>query len=236
MLAVVCWRWKPALGYRSNFGPETVNILRSMVDRHYLQPHRFICVTDNPAGIDADVEIVPLWTDLADLPSPHGRGQPSCYRRLKMFSAEAEKIFGRRFVSLDLDCVITGDLGPLWDTNADFQIWGDTNPTTHYNGSMILMNAAARREVWDDFDPARSPGLAKASGQFGSDQGWISHRLGPGETKWTRADGVYSYRNELALNGGHLPRNARVVFFHGRFDPWSPEIQRKHAWVREHWR
>jgi hypothetical protein len=52
MLSVVTWRWKPRRGYRSSFGPETVNVLRSMVRRWYPKPHRFICVTDDPAGIE----------------------------------------------------------------------------------------------------------------------------------------------------------------------------------------
>jgi hypothetical protein len=43
------------------------------------------------------------------VPSPCGARQPSCYRRLKAFSAEAARCSAPRFVSLDLDCVITGD-------------------------------------------------------------------------------------------------------------------------------
>lgn len=235
MLTVVCWKWAPPPGYRSTFGPETVNVLRRMVARWYPHPHVFTCVTDDPTGLDPDVRVVPAWNDYAAVPSPAGAHNPSCYRRLRAFHPDIGEVFGSRFVSLDLDCVVTGDLTPLWQRPEDFVIWGDTNPRTFYNGSMFLMTAGARPKPWTAFDPERSPKAAHAAGHHGSDQGWISHCLGPHETKWTKADGVYSYRNDIKPNGGRLPKDAKIVIFHGRIDPWSEQAQRM-EWVREHYR
>jgi hypothetical protein len=237
MLSVVTWKWPPRKSYRSVYGPEVVNVLRSMVARHYPAPHRFLCVTNDAAGLEPEVEVVPDRADFAALPSPHGPASPSCYRRLRAFAPDAGEIFGLRFVSLDLDCVIVGDLRPVWDRPEDFVIWGDTNPRTRYNGSMFLLTAGARPQVWDRFDPATSPRQALAAGNHGSDQAWISYVLGKGEARWTKADGVYSYRNEILGSGagGALPPGARVVFFHGQHDPWSPDVQQRHTWVREYW-
>lgn len=234
MLGVVCWKWAPSNGYRSSFGPEAVNTLRRMVARHYDAPHRFICVTDDPNGLDREVAVVPLWKDFSDVPSPHGGHNPSCYRRLRAFSPEAAQWFGDRFVSVDLDTVIVGDMKPLWDRPEPFVIWGETDPRSFYNGSMWLMTAGARRQVWEQFDPATSPRLAKAAGKFGSDQGFISYLLGKGEATWGRTDGVYSYRVHIAPRGGVLPSNAKIVMFHGKTDPWDPSAQ-KHKWVRQNW-
>lgn len=238
MLSVVTWKWKPpAHGYRSTFGPETVNVLRRMVARHYPHPHQFFCVTDDAEGIDPQVKIVPLWSDHAQLVSPAGRMNPSCYRRLKAYSREAKDIFGERLVSLDLDCVVTGDLSPLWNRPEDFVIWGDTNPTTPYNGSMWLLRTGTRTRVWDEFDPIKSPLLAKQKRYWGSDQAWIAACLGPHEARWGKADGVYSFRIHLKNLPKHdLPESAKVVFFHGNWDPWSKDVQRDYAWVREFWR
>lgn len=235
MLSIVTYKWKPKPGYRSAFGPETVNVLRNMVKRHYARPHRFILVTDDAAGVDADIEIVPLWDDYAAIPNPFGARQPSCYRRLKGFSREAKRMFGDRFVALDLDVIITADLAPVWDRDEEFVIWGDTSPRTPYNGSMMLMSAGARAKVWEEFDPNTSPAQGRRLGYFGSDQAWIGACLGPNEAKWSKADGVYSWRNDIAANGGGLPDNARIVMFHGKVDPWSPEAQQC-SWVREHYR
>jgi hypothetical protein len=237
MLTVVTWKWKPQPGYRSSYPPSTVNTLAAMIRRHYPHPHRMVCVTDDPAGIDPRVEILPAWDDFANIPSPHGGKNPSCYRRLRLFHPDAAQWFGERYVSLDLDVVITGDLTPLWHRPEPIVFWGDTNPLpgSHYNGSMMLMTAGSRPQVWTDFDPAKSPQLSLKARCFGSDQGWISYRLGKGEAKWTRADGVYSFRNELQKTK-QLPANARIVVFHGRIDPWSAEAQHGWPWVREHYR
>lgn len=232
MLTFVCWRWKRP-GYRSQFCPNTVRVLRNMIRRHYAKPHRFLCVTDDAASIDSDIDTVPLWDDYRELPAPQGAKNPSCYVRLKAYSAEIESVFGKRFVSIDLDSLIVNDIAPLFDRDDDFVIWGDTNRNTHYNGGLVLMNAGARRKVWDTFDPTTSPQKAAAAQCFGSDQAWISYCLGKGETKWTKADGVYSYRNDLQ-GVGELPQNARLISFHGEFDPWHPRVQRL-AWVRENW-
>ncbi len=234
MLRIVCWKWKAPAGYRSQFNAKHVNVLRSMVERNYRKPHEVVCITDDPSGIDDRVRIIPLWDDHAKMPSPHGAGNPSCYRRLKRFSAQAAEFIGPRFVSVDLDCVITGDVAPLWDREEDAVFWGDTNPTTPYNGSMILLRAGTRTKVWDEFDPQFSPAKAKALGYFGSDQAWIGAALGPNEPKWSQADGVYSYRCDLKHRGGRLPPDAKIVLWHGNVDPWSREGQRL-DWVRKHW-
>lgn len=241
-LRVVCWKWHQP-GYRSKFTAEHVNVLANMVRRNYWKPVEVVCITDDTAGIDSSITTIPLWDTYASLPNHSFRHGPSCYRRLKAFSREAEQIIGPRFVSLDLDVVITGDVTPLWDRPDDFVIWGDTLPGYWYNGSMWLLRAGARPQVWEDFDPVLSPRSAVQAGRKGSDQAWISHKLGPGEKTWTIKDGVYSFRNHL---GGDqlrdrrakvkpLPDDARIVIFHGHWDPWSPEAQRV-DWVRRNWR
>lgn len=232
MLSVVCFKWRPAANYRSQFGPETVNVLRHMVARHYAKPHRFICVTDDPAGLEPGIEVVPLWKDFSTVPSPHGGNNPSCYRRLRVFAADAGALLGPRFVCVDLDTVITGDVTPLWDRPEDFVIWGETDPRSWYNGSMFLLSAGTRRQVFEKFNPTSSPQQAKHAGRFGSDQGWISHILGPREARWTTRDGVYSYRVHLKNDASKLPTDARMIMFHGHVDPWSDQA-RALPWVRE---
>lgn len=232
-LSVVCWRWHTP-GYRSTFGAEQVTVLRNMVRRHYTAPHRFICVTDRPKDIAPDIETVPLWDEFSNIPNPHGKGNPSCYRRLRAFSAEIEAVFGKRFVSVDLDTVICGDLAPVFDFPEDFRIWGETDVRSHYNGSLWGMTAGARRQVYEKFDPKTSPKEHHRAGKFGSDQGWISHILGKGEKVWSTKDGVYSYRKHIATDGNKLPKNAVLINFHGRVDPWSQKGQQI-DWVRAHY-
>lgn len=232
-LTVCTWKWKPKPGYRSTFDASAVNTLRAMVARHYRQPHEFVCLTDDPSGIDPEIRTVPIWDDFADLPGPHG---VNCYRRLRAFSAEAAELIGPRFVSLDLDVVLVGDVAPLWDRPEDFVIWGDVARDTPYNGSMWLLRAGTRRQVWETFDPERSPAQTRALGYVGSDQAWIGACLGPGETRWTTRDGVYSWRVHLRRGRDVLPAGARIVMFHGADDPWMPHVRQRQPWVARHYR
>lgn len=239
MLTVATFKWHPPGPYRSQFSGQAVNVLRSMVARHYPDPHRFVCITDDTTGIDPGTETYPLWATHSRLQSPHGPRNPSCYRRLPIFDGPfIRPILGERFVVLDLDVVICRDMRPVWNRPEEFVIYGDTAKGTPYNGSMQLHTAGARQQVWDQFDPIASPKRGRALGYIGSDQAWIGACLGPGEAKWTRADGVYSYRNEIAppRGSGLLPPDARIVIMHGHVDPWQPSTQARHRWVKEHYR
>lgn len=242
MLEVVCWKWTTQ-GYRSTFNADTVNVLRDMIARHLRQRHRFTCITDDAKGIDGDIRVIPLWDDFAKVPNPSNPRNPSCYRRLRMFSAEARDIIGERILSLDLDAVITGPLDPLVDRPEDFVIWGGQTVQpggrvtyNWYNGSLMLLRAGTRTRVWTEFNPATSPRAAHMAGCRGSDQGWISYCLGKNEATWGTKEGVYSFRNHIIPSKGILPSNARFVAFHGQYDPWHRHVQQAYPWVAKHYR
>jgi len=211
-----------------------------MVAKHYPYPHRFSCITDDPKGIDPNIRIIKLPNHYANLRNPSYSNGPNCYRRLIAYDRQwALENIGPRFVSLDLDFVAVADLGPIWNRPDDFVIWGDTMIKTDvgvrgYNGSMFMMNAGARQNIWDDFDPRSSPMLANRAGCKGSDQGWITYKLGPGQKTWTLEDGVVSWRKHIKNGFGHLPHGARIVFFHGLDDPWGWRAQ-QHKWVQDNW-
>jgi hypothetical protein len=235
MLDVVTFKWKP------KFTAVNVNALFQMVCRHYHQPFRFSVVTDDARGIDQGIRIIPLWDDHATVSSPYGARHPACYRRLKLFAPEARELIGERIVCLDLDVVITASLDDLWDRPEDAVFykgqWGrisapqSCNP---YNGSMFMLTAGARPQVWQLFDPACSPRVAFRAGYGGSDQAWLAYVLGKYEAVWTREDGVYSFRNDIAPNGYKLPYNARMVMFHGKRNPWDADL-RHVEWIRKHY-
>jgi hypothetical protein len=246
VISIVTWKWHRP-GYRSIFRADAVNVLRNMFERHLKIPHRVFCVTDEPRGIDPRVEIV----DITKLPSyewlqvrnPSSPQNPSCYVRLFMFSDKAGAIFGPRMASVDLDVVLTGDVTPIFDRDVDFAIWGGQAAMPQssilynwYNGSLFMLKAGARRQVYDRFDPRTSPRIANFAKCRGSDQGWIAYVLGPREHQLGERDGIYSYRGHIAPAGGILPPTARFVAFHGRHDPWHSDVQARHSWVREHYR
>lgn len=246
MISIVTWKWRRP-GYRSVFTAASVNVLRSMFERRLKIPHRMFCVTDDPAGIDSrvttvDITKLPNYSWMS-VPNPSSPMNPSCYVRLFLFSERAGDVFGDIMVNVDLDVVLTGDVTPIIDRDVDFAIWGGQaamprSPTLYnwYNGSLFMVRAGTRRQVYDRFDPSRSPKIANFARCRGSDQGWIAYVLGPKEHQWGERDGVYSYRGHIAPAGGILPPTARLVAFHGRHDPWDSDIRARHNWVREHYR
>ena len=233
---VVTFKWTPAPGYRSKYGPAQVLTMQRMVQRHYPKPFHFVCITDDAAGLEG-IRTIPLWDDWASLPNPHGTHNPSCYRRLKVFAPDAGAWLGERIICIDLDMVVTGDLTPLLDDPADFKIWGQSDfpGQQWYNGSFWSLKAGARPQVWTEFNE-QSPKLAKRAGCRGSDQGWFSYILGKREATWSTKDGIYSYRVHIAKQFGNtLPANCKLVAFHGKYDPWQYSMQQI-RWIRESYR
>lgn len=229
-LTVVTFKWKTP-GYRAVFESKHVNILRRMVLRHYPDPVRFVCFTDDPAGLAEGIEAHPLWDDHRRVPNPTGGGRPSCYLRLKLWDPAMREVLGPRFVMLDLDTVICGDLRPIFNRPEDVVLWKSPTNQWPYNGAMLMANTGARPQVWHDFDPVESPKATHARGYRGSDQAWISHCLGPGEAVWTERDGVI-FQNDLWRHQSRKPPGARIVFTTGGHPPWAARA----SWVREHYR
>lgn len=230
MLTVLTWFWSQP-GGRASYTPQHVNIWADMVRRNLSIPHRLACVTDLPAGIDSAVEIIAPPRDFEDVRIPTwGPEFPQCLRRIAMFRPDAGDIFGHRFVSMDMDCVIGGSLDPLFETDADFKMYRGTAMDRPYNGSMLLMTAGARPHVYDRFTPEAA---AEAGQKFvGSDQAWISHVLGRGEQTWGIEDGVLWHRSQYNADA---PMH-RIMFFPGSPKPWMVAEIGMNPWVAEHYR
>lgn len=220
MLTVVTWLWKPTGDWRQGYKAYQVNALEKMVKANLHIPHKFVCVTDMPAGINC--ETIPLWRERVEHKQPT---KPHCYRRLRAFSEDANRWFGDRFVSIDLDVVILGDITPILDIKDDFKMMKGHVCT--YNGSMWLMNTGVRKHVYEDFDPVKSPELIKHGVNldgmpfYGSDQAWISYKLGIEEKTWDEEDGVYQFNR---IDKRMLPQNAKMVFFAGGVKPWNESV------------
>ena len=234
MLMVVCFKWKRLLGDSSLARPipkytaNHVNILHNMIWRNLKIPHTFICITDDSTGIDPRIEVIPLWDKCSYL--------GGCFNRLYIFSDDMKFIIGNRFVCIDLDCIIVNEITSLFTKKEDFIInTYNPHPATtfnmnqKYNGGLFMMNAGARKQVWESFDPSTSPQKIKKSKiSIGTDQAWIRLVLGEGEKRFTKEDGVY----EARAFGRRIPENSKIIMFAGQRDP---SISKK-QWVIKHWR
>ena len=225
-LTIVGWLWK---GERNLYGPQHANTWARMIHRNLTIPHRFIVVTDfAESEFSRLIEPLPLWDDWRDLVNPTwGLNHYTCYVRLKAFSRAAREFFGPRFVSIDLDCVVLGNLDALFQRDDEFLIYRRPVLMTPfdelncYQASMWMMDAGARAQVWEKFRGASS--VHDARQYLGTDQGWLRHILGPDEKGWDVTDGVYGWP-QLRDNhnySGSPPKGAKIVFFYGKQKPWE---------------
>ena len=101
---VMCVKWG------RKYGPEYVNILRSMVARHLTLPFRFVCLTDDRDGIDADIDVREIpkvgFADFDErLPWTFGHG----WLKVTTFAAPLYDLTGPTLF-IDLDVVIVANI------------------------------------------------------------------------------------------------------------------------------
>lgn len=226
-LRVMTWLWRQP-GGRTAYQPWHVNVWAAMVRRHLTMPHTLAVVTDVP-GDYGDIDVIAPPRDFEDVRIPTwGERMPQCLRRLAMFRPDAADVFGAaRFVSMDLDCVISGALDPLFDRQEDAVFYRGTAAARPYNGSMTMLRAGCRAQVYAEFTPERA--VVAGREYLGSDQAWVSHVLGSGEAVWSARDGVHAW------NSRHNVGEPRVTFFLQPEKPWE-FVGMGDAFVARHYR
>lgn len=238
-ISIVVFKWNKKK-YRTKFTSEHVNRFFKMIDKHVSIPHRKICITDDAQGIDKHIHVVPLWENPCERYAKDHDQKPNCFYRLKMFSSQMKNLIGERFVWMDLDAIIMDNIDDLLLDQADLKMWRVDGEYMPCNGSMVLHRLGTREEIWTRFNPdAVHPvtGLRKA-GMIGSDQAWIGTMLTDIEKENTfgQKDGIYSYRchiKKILDRGDPMPKNCRIVFFHGKENPWDSKLFHSHQWIQD---
>ena len=227
MLTVLTWWWVQP-GGRTTYTREHVLIWAAMVRRHLKLPHRLAVVTDMTDDLGSEIAIIKPPGDFENVRLPTWPGHmPQCLRRVAMYRPDAAKIFGERFVSMDMDCVISGPLDPLFDRSEHIVLYRGTTLQRPYNGSMTMMTAGARPSVYKNFT---LEGAVQAGVRYlGSDQAWVSQALGPGEATWGADDGVHAWKSS------HNIGDPRITFFLSKDKPWD-FIDLGDEWICEHYR
>src|SRR5205085_7154998 len=102
-------------------------------------PHRFVCITDERAGLDKDIETKPiLYPDLT-----------GWWHKLTLFQRKLYDLKGRTLF-LDLDTVIVEGLDNFFTHPGDFCIIRDWGDTVH-NSGLFRLEIGAHVQVWEQF-------------------------------------------------------------------------------------
>lgn len=224
-LIITTWLWG------SKYGVSDVAKLAAGVRRNLKEPYRFLCLTD-----DMGRELIE-GVDYRPIPDLELTKVAGCFARLRMFDPYWQFIReikrGDRIVCMDLDSVVTGDLGPVFDRSEPFVILHGANAKNPcpYNGSLWLLRAGYRPDVWETFsvDAARVAPFYS----FPDDQGWMANKI-PDAAGWKAGaeSGVFAFQKPGWPKGEALPSGARLVVFPG----WRDPSKFTHLdWVSRHW-
>ena len=222
---VLCLKW----GKR--YGAEYVNRLYRAVRANLSQPFRFVCVTDDPTGLDDGIDAQPLpekpeWFRInARYPR-----WPNIYLKLFVFSPGFAGLEGPTLF-LDIDQIITGDLDCFFDYRpGEFCIihnWVALRKRLFRkvpfcgNSSCFRFEAGEKsRYIFEKFrsesDDAMNPEI------FGTEQEYMTHAVGFDKVNFWPESFVRSFKRSCTwpwpLNHFLMPRlrkDTHILCFHG---------------------
>ncbi|MBV1903156.1 MAG: hypothetical protein KUG58_05920 [Marinosulfonomonas sp.] len=243
-LNIICYKWG------SKYTAKQVNILHASVGRNLSVPHKFICITDDPSGLDSEIATAPFPKQ-----SLIGNGP-----KIFTFSADFLGLGPNDFVvSLDIDIVIVGSLDFLaQNPELDFVIAKHrvASATSRGHGAVYRLRVGSHRHIWDSFahDPEKwaeaYPG--RKNNRF-SEQRWLEHHFKDKEMDFFPANKILIYRTDcnsrsfsriLGRKAGRLGITAAfmgqaklpgigesIVSFSGETKPWDV-IERHHRHLK----
>ncbi|MEJ7138438.1 glycosyltransferase [Amphibiibacter pelophylacis] len=227
----------------TKYGPEYVNRLHAMVQRHTRTPHAFVCLTDDSSGIHPDVVCLPIPP--LDLPA----GLPE--RGWTKLTTLGE-VWGLRGTALflDVDVVIVASLDPFFSEPGRFLIIHDWKRPWRITGnsSVYRFELGVHGALLDEF----RRNFAQIRQQFRNEQAWLSHVMQrAGLLQYWPAKWCCSFKYHciprFPLNlwrAPTVPHEARVVVFHGVMNPPDALAGRSNGnwrrirpalWIAQHW-
>jgi len=150
------------------FDPSWVDKLYRGIKRHYQEPFRFVCLTDDSYTFQEPIEVKPLL--------------PSAWSNVcqQGYGVDADRI-----AFMGLDTIITGDLGPLFDYRGDLAVPEDPYRKGHACSGFVLCPSRP------DIARVEAKNCMLALDDFPHD--WL-HELYPGMVQsfkgWVRSKGL----------------------------------------------
>lgn len=236
MLTVVCLKWG------TSFPSVHVNVLYQAVKRNLGIPFRFVCLTDQPAGIAEGIDTMPI----PEMGLEPGRWRHGCWPKLSIFKRglfpDAEIV-----VYFDLDLIIQAPLEPFIDrvrASGGLHITREWNPALWSlapialrpdrgaQGAFMAFRPEDMHYVYDDFmaDQQKAFALAK------DDQVYLSRTV-KNRQYWPhgwcvsfKRTCLWYYPFNLVFRKVSRPMHARIIIFHGQPRPWDLILKPGKRW------
>ena len=196
----------------TRYGPEYVNKLARMVQANMECDYRFVCSTDDPSGITENVAFVPA--------APYS----GWWAKMGLFRNPAFGEIDGRILYLDLDVTVVGPLQDLIEYPAPFAMHPDFMQANVKASAVMVLHSGIAVGAWEKF--SRDPERWMEKYRRGGDQQYLTSEYGTAGL--LPAEWVVSYKRQAR---NHVPKNARVVCFHG-----TPKPHECTGWVPSIWR
>tara|TARA_E500000318_G_scaffold43058_2_gene41054 strand:+ start:1173 stop:1799 length:627 start_codon:yes stop_codon:yes gene_type:complete len=176
-----------------------------MCKRHITVPYQFHCFTENPKGLDADINVIPLGKE------PFIK---TWWSKLYMF--HPNNTLTGTILYFDLDVIIFRNIDKLFDHDAGkFMIIRDFNRCRvkdwkQSNSSVMRWQGGQLNYLWNDF--AKDP--ARIMGHNHGDQDWIMKRAADDLVHWPDS-WIRSYKWEMmGRKDTKIRKGAKHIFEH----------------------
>lgn len=229
------------LKHGTYYSADYVNILKNMVKRNTSFPIHFICFTEDPKGIDKEIEVLPL-------PNMGISGvNKAWWYKLKIFDKTLP--YKGTVLFLDLDLVIVRSIDKLFEYHpGKFCIINDysVRPSSNVvrNSSVFRMEFGSYPHLWDQFVKHKE----KIMNRLVGDQNWITEQITDDEIwpqdwvisyRWNyagRTDAHPSPKEFTADKKTHLPAETSILVFHGPPKPHEVvSIENPDPYIVKHW-
>jgi len=218
---ILCIKWG------TGYGADYVNRLYGMVSRNVTPPFRFICFTDDRAGIRPEVECF----DLPELGCPVPTDVPGKWRKTALWGDELFGLSGTALF-LDLDVVIMGSLDPFFEIGNPDDVFLARNwirPLERLGQTSIFRFPIGKNSyMLEDF---RKDSQAIA-GKYRFEQRYVTRHV-RGGVKFFPSRYVSHFRQSCSgpwilryFMAPRRPRKARIVIFPGWPNPEDALIGR----------
>lgn len=216
---VMCMKWG------KGYAPDYVNVLASAVKKNLAADHRFVCITDDAAGISKDVETYPI-PEMGLNETNYGFG---AWQKLSLFKRDLYGLTGKALF-IDLDSMICGDLDPMFDVPGKLVMIKEwkrpidklkINPPIRGASGVLGFELGSMPELYDNF-------VAKP-------QTWTNALRNDQRYLWQEQDNITFWPDEYVISfKRHLlraplvnrilppkpvPEGTKVLAFHGRPRP-----------------
>ena len=206
-----------ALRSGGDYNAEYVERLLNGVKRHAPAGTRFVCLSDTPTP----GERIPLAYDW-----------PGWWVKMEFYRPDLDELGD--VLTLDLDTVVVGDLSEILAAARLTMLTDVYDPEGGVNSSVTFLPRARRAEIWAKWiaDPAAQMAKYGTSGDpvfLGGDQKFLEDGYGaqniarwqdltPGQLVSYKAH-VRRAKHAQDHGNGHIPPEARLVYFHGKPRP-----------------